>query len=78
MLRNQKVVAKPTGATRTYTVAKDGFIMNTFRKAGDKLSLHPRQAIYLIHAGQLVNPDKKASVAEQAKAAFAAAAKKGA
>lgn len=73
MLRRMKTVSAPTGATRTYTVAKDGFLMNTYRKAGDKVTLLPKQAFYLIRAGQLVDPDKKASVKERAHAAFAAA-----
>ena len=40
---------------KTYEVIEDGFILGTFRRAGEKIKLHPRQARWLItpHSNQL-------------------------
>ena len=38
-----------------YEVLEDGFILGTFRKAGETIKLHPRQARWLLapHGSQL-------------------------
>lgn len=33
--------------TQSYYVTHDGFVMGTFRKRGEPLLLHPRQAVFL-------------------------------
>lgn len=57
---------------RTYTVAREGFLMNSYKRKGEKVVLHERQATYLIHAGQLENPNAKPTVHDVVTAAFAA------
>ncbi|MGE8942700.1 hypothetical protein ACO2I3_12365 [Leptospira interrogans] len=42
-------------ALQLYEVIESGFILGTYRKAGEKIKLHPRQALYLMapHGSQL-------------------------